>query len=304
VPEFQCALASNQRDEPIFATASQVRRWLLVEVRGSWGRDSVDDTELGRHVDDAWRNRMRSAGIRLVAIRRDLERTANQPTRLCYIDHSAGRLERGRSWTTEIAGLHHVADATAEFPEHDEGGAWSAHAEPIILVCTNGRHDACCATFGRPVVRALRTSVHAPGVWECSHIGGDRFAGNVVVLADGLYFGRCTAETGVAVCDAYRRGELLLDHYRGRSTLGYLHQAAEYFARRELGVTAIDAVTAVERVGDASDGTFVVTVHDVGRVDVTVRRSIVPAPTALTCTGPAGVTMPRYLLAGLRVPSS
>ena len=67
---------------------------------------------------------------------------------------------------------------------------------PILLVCTHGVHDTCCALRGRPVAAAL--AARWPGqVWECSHVGGDRFAPNVVVLPDGFYYGNLDPETAV-----------------------------------------------------------------------------------------------------------
>jgi hypothetical protein len=294
VREFACAVASNQRGEPIFATASQVRRWLLVEVRGSWGRDSIANTDLGRHVDDGWRARLRADGIRVVAIRRDLDRIAHDPLHLFYVESAVAG---GTAWRRDVAGLHGVVHATASLPRIDDAEAeWTRHDDNVVLVCTNGKHDACCATFGRPVVRALRTSRYADAVWECSHIGGDRFAGNVVILPDGLYFGRCTPESALSALDGYEDGQLDLDHYRGRSTLGFTHQAAEYFTRRKLGLTRCDAVTSVRRVGEPADGRFVVTLADSTHVTVTVQRTTEPAASPLTCTGPAGVTLPRYEL--------
>lgn len=294
MPEFQCAVASAQRGEPIFATASQVRRWLLVEVRGSWGRDPIANTDLGRHVDDAWRDRMRANGIRVVAIRRDLDRQPDKPLRLFFVDSASER--GGDAWRRDVAGLHNVVSATASLPAAGSDSGWTRHPDPVVLACTNGRHDACCAAFGRPVVRALRASAHAPSVWECSHIGGDRFAGNVVVLPDGLYFGRCEADATPALIDGYRAGRLDLDHYRGRSTLSYMHQAAEFFTRRELDLDSIDAVVSVSRVGDPADGRFVVVLADSRRVTVRVRRTMGPVASPLTCTGPGDVTLPRYEL--------
>ena len=105
-------------------------------------------------------------------------------------------------------------------------------------MCTNGRHDACCATFGRPLTRVLRQRADGDNVWECSHIGGDRFAANLVILPEGLYFGRCDDSSAEQVLDDYERGEIHLDHYRGRSALGFYEQAADFFVRRELGLTA------------------------------------------------------------------
>ena len=85
------------------------------------------------------------------------------------------------------------------------GGGWEHVQESLILVCTNGRHDQCCANLGRPLVRALRDSPWADRVWECSHIGGDRFAANVVVLPDSLYFGRVEPDVSPGAAGRARR---------------------------------------------------------------------------------------------------
>ena len=113
--------------------------------------------------------------------------------------------------------------------------------EPVILVCTHGRHDLCCSIKGNAVARALEDDL-GESVWECSHIGGDRFAPNVVVLPQGAFFGRLRADDAGEVMQRFLAGEIDLDHYRGRSGLGFAIQAAEYFLRRELGETRRDAL--------------------------------------------------------------
>ncbi|PFK65638.1 sucrase ferredoxin, partial [Priestia megaterium] len=71
---------------------------------------------------------------------------------------------------------------------------------PVILVCAHGRHDPCCAVRGLPVGRALGER-WPEQVWECSHIGGDRFAANVVVAPDGVYYGGLDAKSAVATVE-------------------------------------------------------------------------------------------------------
>ena len=61
--------------------------------------------------------------------------------------------------------------------------------EVLFCVCTHGKHDACCAEKGRPIAGAL-SAAYPEETWEVSHIGGDRFAGNALVLPYGLYLGR------------------------------------------------------------------------------------------------------------------
>ncbi len=62
-------------------------------------------------------------------------------------------------------------------------------ADPILLVCTNGKRDACCALRGRALMTALAAD-HAERTWECTHLGGHRFAGNLVCLPHGIVYGR------------------------------------------------------------------------------------------------------------------
>jgi len=107
------------------------------------------------------------------------------------------------------------------------------------LVCTNGARDPCCAIRGPAVAQALEREL--PGqVYECSHLGGHRFAANVLVLPDGLCFGRVDARTAVVLAAELEAGRLPLDHLRGRTALEPEQQAAEILVRRELGLTRLD----------------------------------------------------------------
>jgi hypothetical protein len=120
------------------------------------------------------------------------------------------------------------------------GHPWGGEVVPeLFLVCTHGKHDKCCAKFGMPVYSAA--SVHAgSSVWQVSHVGGDRFAGNLVCLPHSIYYGHSDAVTVRTRIDAYRRGEVVLEGYRGRSTLDFIVQAAEYFVRQRTGSLGVD----------------------------------------------------------------
>jgi hypothetical protein len=108
----------------------------------------------------------------------------------------------------------------------------------LYLVCTHGRHDICCADKGRPLYRAM-SELRPDQTWEASHLGGDRFAGNLLVLPRGDYFGRLEPGDAKRLVEAYEAGRLDLAHHRGRSTLPRLAQAAEHFAREAEGLTGI-----------------------------------------------------------------
>jgi hypothetical protein len=141
-------------------------------------------------------------------------------------------------------------DLDDELLDLDWPGAdgWQAYDGPLYLVCTHGRHDRCCALLGRPVAQAL-AQVHPERTWECSHVGGDRFAANLVVLPEGLYLGRIAADEVVAVVAALSEGQLPAGHVRGRSSLPMPVQAAQHFAR-----TSLDRWQAADLVPVAQHG--------------------------------------------------
>jgi hypothetical protein len=117
--------------------------------------------------------------------------------------------------------------------------------ERHYLVCTNGARDPCCAIRGPAVAHVLERA--RPGqVYECSHLGGHRFAANVLVLPDGLCFGRLDARSAPALADELDAGMLPLDHLRGRTAFEPEQQAAEILVRRELGLAGLADLTLVE----------------------------------------------------------
>jgi hypothetical protein len=154
---------------------------------------------------------------------------------------------------------------------------------PLYLVCTNGRRDPCCAELGRPLARAL-AAVAGDRVWECSHIGGDRFAGNVVCFPHGIYLGRVRPDGAAALVSDYEAGFIDLANYRGRSCYAFATQAAEGYIRRRYGLRGIDDLALLGQTASAA-GT--VTVEFSGPSDRTyrarVRSSRADVPRALTC---------------------
>ena len=231
-----------ERVEPMLATASQVQGWVLVEVRGAWGEDAIHRSALGEHVPVDWKDQLKRRHVRAVCIRSHLR--AQAPNVRLY---ACGVRRPGRGpaplWTRDVPSLADVVAAMDDLRLHrDEATGWRRVDHRIILVCTNSRHDQCCANRGRPLIRALRETRWADQVWECSHIGGDRFAANVVVLPDSIYFGRVEPDSVVSLLEMLDAGRIDLDRFRGRTSLSLAEQAVEHFVRHELGVDGLDAV--------------------------------------------------------------
>lgn len=220
---FFCASESRKHGEAVFGTVARIRSWLLLEYPNVWRRSAIQDSRL---LSDSVKKHLghleRQGEIdRSLLIRREHRRTG--PLR-CFHVASCETAPRIRSL---------LFDDYENLPNLDP-----THGEAVdglmFAVCTHGRHDKCCAKFGRPVLCEFREQV-GDRAWECSHVGGDRFAANVVLFPYGIYYGRVEPEDVAEIVRRSELGEIWLPGYRGRSCFSRPAQIAEYFARVESG---------------------------------------------------------------------
>ena len=235
----RCSVRALARGDSLVATASPAQRWLLIEQPGPWGRDALTESRFDQTVATLLARRCRAENVRLLLVRRPGGRLADSGQRWAYADSRPG--QEGLWWSVR------ASDADLLTAPWD-GSVGERADQPVYLVCTHGGHDACCALRGRPLARAMP----APGpvdVWECSHLGGDRFAANVVVLPYGFYYGQVPGD-GAEVVAAHQRGQVALPWLRGRAGVAPPGQAAQHHARAELGLLGLDdlPVTSVTSV--------------------------------------------------------
>ncbi|MGZ6827969.1 MAG: sucrase ferredoxin, partial [Mycobacteriales bacterium] len=138
-------------------------------------------------------------------------------------------------------------------------------------------------------------------VWEASHLGGDRFAATVVLLPEGHYFGRVSAEEAPGLVAAVADGRLPVEHWRGRSSLPLPTQAAQAFARERLGRDGLSELALVRQTGAGPDRWVVVLAGPAGDVSVEVRYDRAGEPRPLTC-GTEPKVAPRFVLVSLTTP--
>ncbi|OBJ53397.1 sucrase ferredoxin [Mycobacterium sp. 1423905.2] len=233
-----CSDQSLARNDPMYGTGSAGARWMLVELSGGWGPSaflqspSVIDPALGRAIC----RRVEAAGMRITAIRRPGRRSAVPRWRWFLADAREG---------TESLMAGEVAAPTDFLDVALDGSDGQRHDAPLIAVCAHGKHDQCCAVRGRSATKAIAAQ-YPEFTWECSHLGGDRFAATMLILPEGLCYGRVDATDSAELVRLYLDGRLHNDFLRGRTSLPHAVQAAQYFVRKATGEDHIAALSPLE----------------------------------------------------------
>jgi hypothetical protein len=173
---------------------------------------------------------------------------------------------------------------------------------PLLVVCTHGKRDRCCAKYGRPLYDELREEADPAWIWQSTHVGGDRFAGNLVCLPEGLYFGRVDRPHVWGLLDEYLAGRIDLEHYRGRSCYSFAVQAAERRVREEAGLTGIDDLRLVDVAwtGDERWRVRLACAADDRVYELDVVGELAEHATYLTCSAPRPSRPRRHRVTGLR----
>jgi hypothetical protein len=235
ISALRCADAARRRGEPLAASAVRYSRFLLLEVPGPWGISALD----GKHIEAAVARKLAGAaaacGAHVLLIRRPGRHPAtapgpgDKPMAWAIADTSAGaeRVLWG-SWRDpeELLDL----DLAAALPDT----ASATGPQRLALACTNGKRDQCCALRGRPVAVAIAAATDWD-TWECSHLGGHRFAATIMLLPTGDMFGWLDEESALEVTRRFDAGELALPYYRGRCGQPEHVQAAVHAAALHLG---------------------------------------------------------------------
>jgi sucrase/ferredoxin-like protein len=218
-----CSELSLALGEPLPGTAPYARSWLLIEEPRAWGRKAVREAGFGD-----LEARAKEAGARVGLVRRAGRGRASGPRRV-FLARCA----------SPDPFVDVFADPDLEAFDVERPPAGERLGQPLYLVCTNGRRDMCCGRAGRELARALAAEL-GEHLWETTHVGGHRFAPNLVCLPHGLVYSRLDVAAARLVVAAYEQGRVELEHLRGRTSLEPEAQARDWFARRATGRLGLD----------------------------------------------------------------
>lgn len=157
-----CSNASIESEENILGTATFSDTYIFIKLeKRNWGF-GVDDASGSDYFKNKI-NEIQNNGIKVVYFH------GEERDPLFYLFSKKGFV------------------AGASLDEIKSNLSFNNGAPQISFVCVHGLRDACCAKFGYSIFLELKKI--GANVRQCSHLGGDRFAANMIVFPGGNCFG-------------------------------------------------------------------------------------------------------------------
>ncbi len=173
--------------------------------------------------------------------------------------------------------------------------------DPFFVICTNGKKDKCCAKFGYTVYKFFESFNANIDVWECSHVGGDRFAANVVAMPFGIYYGHVGVEDVGHIMVRTLLRKIYKNKFRGLSRRSFCEQAIECYLREHLQNYDIDFEIHLHLIHHQNDFyTANITTHPMrNNYTITIRREKIDYPHFLTCKSSKKENLSKFQLVHL-----
>ncbi|QUM75090.1 hypothetical protein HWV00_01885 [Moritella sp. 24] len=240
-----CAKESVERRDNYLGTMTTVKCYLLIEYDNSWSKEinnllenSKIETEVVNHINDF--TEWCPEDVKVLFIKNKETGSGKK----IYLT----RVHKGKEKVSEFFVDNYKDILTIDLKNayKNPGGC-----KNILVVCTHGKHDKCCAKFGHPVFLGLSKWIKNTGanfeVWECSHVGGDRFAANIIWLPYGLGFGHVELDTEIFL-NKLIQNKIPLEYFRGCSFFSSAGQFLEGVIRKKYNLDNPGGVEVIRNI--------------------------------------------------------
>lgn len=243
-----CADLSQQQDDPLAGSAAHAECNLLISwPRAKWLRSIRHASDMSAELKQAL-DAVADSGIRINLI----QRQGMDPYR-----HQVFLMPQRQHFSVEREQLVSFIKAL------QAGSCLAQWQQPpidndLVLCCTHGKKDKCCAKYGYKTYKALAKTVEDDAlpfdVWESSHLGGCRLAASIIVLPNVRKYGRITPEQALPFLKAEADGERYLPGYRGDSRLTPAQQCSQLAALNKISTqNGQPHLTLTDDVGDEQE---------------------------------------------------
>ena len=236
---FFCATESKLGNDEQIGSASYFKKLILLEYRLPFKEEAFAESELPQNVKDTLNSYL----------------SANEHTRLLLIrnpEFEQGELsifginntgKENKVNRKFISSYEEILDIDLSILFEDNSNL--NHEGYLYLVCTNGTKDKCCAKLGIPIYNEFKKN--RPEVtWQCSHVGGDRFAPTMFTIPSCTNYGHLVKEDVTSIINHEENKAIYLDKLRGQAFLNFYEQAATYFLRKKLRDSKLGTIIVIE----------------------------------------------------------
>ncbi|WP_226341175.1 sucrase ferredoxin [Gemmobacter serpentinus] len=208
-----CRDLTLARKEPLIGMGQAAARYILLRwPRGAWRVPRAQSRDMPPALSDAIRTATAHGAHVALVEGDDIALSAGGRIRSACSAQEAARLLPGLALGAELDG--------------------QPDPRQIILCCTDGRQDPCCARYGHATFRALRAAADPTRfrILQSTHLGGCRFAASLVHLPSRHRYGHLTPEQVPEFLAALGADQPYLPAWRGNPELSAPAQVAEHAA--------------------------------------------------------------------------
>ncbi|MGQ7274026.1 sucrase ferredoxin [Marinobacter sp. V034] len=243
-----CAVESEKVGDPLAGTGAHAQRNLLISwPSGKWLRSLRRAKDMAPDVIDGIEAVVES-GRRVNLIHR--EQQSPEQHRVFLIPENL-QLDLTRN---ELPAFLKALNTSASI----EPWLPIPMSAPLVLCCTHGKKDKCCARFGYATFKSLEHAVNLNGyrfdVWQSSHLGGCRLATSAIVFPANRKYGRIAPDDILPFLEAESHDCPYLPCYRGNPELKPVEQCAEIAALQWLSARGYTAKIEIESTQADSSG--------------------------------------------------
>lgn len=270
---FYCSAASRYFREQLAGTAANSSAFILIEHFNPFPGKVIE-----AHFDKAWIQEMQALAKeykgKALLIRN--KKTNNKTCKITFVD-----CIKCRHFSVETE-LENVTSIPLKKLIEDEHTHWET--DTFFLICSNGKKDKCCSKFGYPVYKFFESFNADVKVWESSHVGGDRFAANVVVMPFGIYYGHVAVEDVGHILVRTLLRKIYKNKFRGISHRSFFEQAIECHLREYLQNYDLDFPFHTHLINHSGNNyTVEIKIANQERYIMNVEKVVIEYPHLLTC---------------------
>ena len=249
-----CAAESIERGDDMVGTATVAACFLLVECDGQWPiniKELFEQSRLSSSLTKLLREFIEwcPETVHPLLIKQKRSSQKSRKSRIYVVVCEEGRQSGGR--------IDFSDESEVDLGKLKHAYSSRGILENILLICTHGKRDKCCAKFGPPVFNILSKKLLDFEVYQSSHVGGDRFAANVIWLPYGLCFGHVqTALNDFA--ESLHQELVLLKIFRGSVSFPSAAQYLEGVVREKYRLVKPCGVSLISYSEEEDDNGYLV----------------------------------------------